>query len=221
MGNAGLFGARMMRFRWHGGVSAVVAVVLGLFGAGRATAVELSHEIRQMYALTNASPPSAGQMMICYGFVCRLRAILYFTPGDRAAIRGMMAAGQGSPAAERKAVSEVVRWFDRRAGRMVGTSRRVARADFRNRDDDGNFDCFDTTRNTVSLLLLLREWKLLRHHTVGDPKFRGKILQGQTPHNTAVLIENKTRQQWVVDMWTTGYNKPPDVMPLDKWVTLD
>ncbi|MBM3529293.1 MAG: hypothetical protein FJX62_14480 [Alphaproteobacteria bacterium] len=211
----------MTIFRCRIGVAAALAAVLVLSGAGRAAAVELSHEIRQMYAATNASPPTASQMMICYGFVCRLRAILHFGPGDRAAIRSMMAAGQGSPAAERKAVGEVVRWFDRRAGKMVGTARRVPRADFRNRDDDGNFDCFDTTRNTVSLLLVLREWKLLRHHTVGDPKFRGNILVGQTPHNTAVLIENKTRQSWVVDMWTTGYNKPPDVMTLDRWVTLD
>jgi hypothetical protein len=203
------------------GMLATLAAVPAVIGAGQAKAIELSHEIRQMYASTNATPPTANQMMICYGFECRLRAILHFSPGDRAAIRGIMAAGQASPAAERKAVAEVVRWFDRRAGRMVGTSRRVARADFRSGDDSGNFDCFDTTRNTVSLLLILNEWKLLRHHRIGDPKFRGNILKGQTPHNTAVLIEKKSGQAWVVDMWTTAYNKPPDVMPLDKWVTLD
>jgi hypothetical protein len=207
-------------FRCGTVVSAVLATVV-VPAAGRTEAVEVSYEMRQMYASTNTSPPTATQMMICHGFVCRKRAILHFSPADRAALRGIMAAGQASPAAERKAVAEVVRWFDRRAGAMVGTSRRVARADFRNGDDDGNFDCFDTTRNTVSLLLVLNEWRLLRHHSVGDPEFRGNILKGQTPHNTAVLIEKKGGQRWVVDMWTTGYNKPPDVMPLDKWVTLD
>ena len=38
-----------------------------------------------------------------------------------------------------------------------------------------NFDCFDTTRNAASLLLVLREWGLLRHHTVADPRFRGNL----------------------------------------------
>jgi hypothetical protein len=203
------------------GLGAMLGVALAAAFAGRAAAVELSHEIRQMYAATNATPPSASQMMICYGFVCRLREILHFSPGDRAAIRNIMAVGRASPAAERKAVGEVVRWFDRRAGRMVGTAKRVPRADFRNGNADGNFDCFDTTRNIVSLLLVLNEWKLLRHHRVGDPRYRGNVLRGQTPHNTAVLVEIKGGRQWAVDMWTTAYNKPPDVMPVEKWLSLD
>jgi hypothetical protein len=132
-----------------------------------------------------------------------------------------MASGAASPAAERKAVSEAVRWLDRRAGRMVGTDKRVPRADIRSGDDDHNFDCFDTTRNTVSLLLVLNEWKLLRHHAIDDPKYRGNVFRGQTPHNTAVLKERKSGARWVVDMWTTAYGKPPDVMPVEKWVTLE
>jgi hypothetical protein len=190
-------------------------------GPERAWAITLSHEIIQMYQLKETPPPTAQQMTVCYGFVCRLRTILYFTPADRAALGRILAQGKASPEAERKALAEAVRWFDFKAGAMVGTTRRVARADFRNRDDDHNFDCFDTTRNTVSLLLVLNEWKLLRHHSIDDPRFRGNLLKGQTPHNTAVIKEHKSGQQWVVDMWTTGYGQLPDVMPLDTWLTLD
>ena len=46
---------------------------------------------------------------------------------------------------------------------------RVARADFRYFDAAHNYDCWDTTRNTTSLLLVLQDWKLLRHHVVADP----------------------------------------------------
>ena len=115
-----------------------MAVVAGtaacvLLAAGPARAVQLSPAIAQMYAAVEAVPPTASQMMVCYGFVCRLRYFLYFTPADRAVIAGMMAKGAKSAADERKALQQVFVWFDRRAGKAVGTDKRIARADIRHR----------------------------------------------------------------------------------------
>jgi len=109
-------------------------------------------------------------------------------------------------------------WFDRRMGPIIGTNKRVARADFRYFDDKHNYDCWDTTRNTTSLLLVLQEWRLLKYHLVGDPHYRGNALALQTPHNTAVLIDRATRVEWAVDLWPRGYLQPPDVMMVKKWV---
>jgi hypothetical protein len=109
-------------------------------------------------------------------------------------------------------------WFDRRMGPVLGTDKRVARADFRAGDDSHNFDCWDTTRNVTSLLLVLQDWGLLKFHTVGNPHYRGNTLALQTPHNTAVLVERATHAEWVVDMWPRGYAQLPDVMPLDRWI---
>ena len=133
----------------------------------------------------------------------------------------IMAAGRASAAAERAAVQKVVVWFDRRMGPILGTTRRVAKADFRYFDDKHNYDCWDTTRNTTSLLLVLREWGLLKHHAIGDPHYRGNTLVLQTPHNTAVLVERATKVEWVVDLWPRGYLQPPDVMTVQKWVKED
>jgi hypothetical protein len=197
---------------------AVIAAVL-VADAGSAQAVSLSPAIAQMYAATETQPPTATQMMVCYGFVCRRRMVLHFSPADRAALKKILDSGRGSAADERKVLQKAFVWFDRRVGGEIGTSRRVARADFRAGDDAHNFDCFDTTRNAVSLLLVFREWGLLRHHSIADPEFRGNFLVGQTPHNTAVLAEKKTGKKWVIDMWTTAYGQVPDVMPLEKWMT--
>ena len=103
----------------------------------------------------------------------------------------------------------------------LGTNKRVAKADFRFFDDKHNYDCWDTTRNTTSLLMVLREWGLLKHHTIGDPRYRGNTLVLQTPHNTAVLVDRATKVEWVVDLWPRGYLQPPDVMTVQKWVTED
>ena len=186
-----------------------------------ALAAELSAPVAALYSTVSIFPPTARSMTVCYGFVCRRREILDFTPGDRNALTRIMAAGRASAAAERAAVQKAVVWFDRRMGPIIGTDKRVARADFRYFDDKHNYDCWDTTRNTTSLLLVLQQWGLLKYHAVGDPHYRGNALVLQTPHNTAVLLERATRREWVVDMWPRGYAQLPDVMTVEKWVKED
>jgi hypothetical protein len=202
--------------------AAVLGVlVAALLGAVPAKAIEMSSAVAQLYTSVSIYPPSANSMTVCYGFVCRRREILDFTAADRKALTQIMAAGRASAAAERAAVQKVVVWFDRRMGPILGTTRRVAKADFRYFDDKHNYDCWDTTRNTTSLLLVLREWGLLKHHAIGDPHYRGNTLVLQTPHNTAVLVERATKVEWVVDLWPRGYLQPPDVMTVQKWVKED
>jgi hypothetical protein len=182
---------------------------------------ELSAPQADLYSSVSIFPPSAQRMTVCYGFVCRRREILEFTAGDRTALTHILAAGKASAAAERAAVQKAVIWFDRRMGPVIGTDKRVAKADIRAMDDKHNYDCWDTTRNTTSLLLVLQEWGLFKYHVVGDPHYRGYSLVFQLPHNTAVLIETATKVEWVVDMWPRAYSQPPDVMTLERWVTED
>lgn len=198
------------------GIFAVAPVAPGLAGP-----VEMSRAVADLYSSVQIYPPSATSMTVCYGFVCRRRHILDFTAGDRATLTAIMTAGRANAAAERAAVQKTVVWFDRRMGPILGANRRVAKADFRHRDDAHNYDCWDTTRNTTSLLLVLQQWGLLKFHSIGDPKYRGNALVLQTPHNTAVLVDRATRVEWAVDLWTRGYLQPPDVMTVAKWVTED
>ena len=102
-------------------------------------------------------------------------------------------------------------------GPRIGTSKRVARADFRSGSDHTNYDCWDTTRNVTSLLLVLQSWNMLRHHTAGSPHYRGNVLLLQTPHNTAVVVEKISRREWAVDMWTRAYGEAPQIMPVAAW----
>ena len=104
-------------------------------------AVELSAPVAALYSTVSIFPPSAKSMTVCYGFVCRRREILDFTPADRGALSQILAAGRASAAAERAAVQKAVVWFDRRMGPVIGTNKRVAKADFRYLDDKHNYDC--------------------------------------------------------------------------------
>ena len=178
---------------------------------------ELSPAQAQLYTSVSIYPPSASAMTVCYGFVCRRREILNFTPGDRAALTQIMNSGHASAVAERAAAQRAVIWFDRRMGPVIGTSKRVANADVRALDDKHNYDCWDTTRNVTSLLLVLQQWGLFKFHDVGDPHYRGNPLVMQLPHNTAVLRDRVSKVDWVVDLWPRGYGQPPDVMTLAQW----
>jgi hypothetical protein len=222
----GLIG-RWVRGGRAGKTAGFCASALGFIGLllpsvpSPAYSLELSAPQAALYSTVSVFPPSAKSMTVCYGFVCRRREVLDFTAGDRRALTQILAAGRASAAAERAAVQKAVVWFDRRMGPVIGTNKRVARADFRYFDDKHNYDCWDVTRNTTSLLLVLQDWGLFKYHMVGDPHYRGNALVLQTPHNTAVLVDRATRIEWVVDLWPRGYLQPPDVMTVEKWVTED
>ena len=207
--------------RWNHIATVLGVLLAAMIGARAATAAGMSSAISYLYESVSINPPTASAMTVCYGFVCRRREILEFSDADRRTLTQIMAAGRGTAAAERAAVQKAVTWFDRRMGPILGTNKRVAKADFRHRDDSHNYDCWDTTRNTTSLLLVLQEWGLLKHHAIGDPRYRGNTLVLQTPHNTAVLVDRATKVEWVVDLWPRGYLQPPDVMTVQQWVTED
>lgn len=197
---------------------ALAALALfGLIQASPAGAIEMSREVAELYTSVSIYPPNAGSMTVCYGFVCRRRHIFDFTTADRAALGKIMQAGKASAVAERAAVQKAVIWWDRRIGPMLGTDKRIANADFRYFDDKHNFDCWDTTRNVTSLLLIMQDWGMFKHHSVGNPHYRGNALVLQTPHNTAVLRESASGIDWTVDMWTQAYAQPPAVMPVTQW----
>jgi hypothetical protein len=199
----------------------IIAGTAAATGARPSLAVELSQPMAYLYNSVSINPPTASSMTICYGFVCRRREQLDFTAADRKALTQILAAGKASAAAERAAVQKAVVWFDKRVGPWLGTDKRIANADFRYFDDKHNFDCWDTTRNVTSLLLVMQDWGLFKFHVVGDPHYRGNALVLQTPHNTPVLIDKATRVGWVVDMWTRGYAQMPEVMTVDQWVKED
>jgi hypothetical protein len=203
-------------------VTLVLGLVVGFaLVAQPASAMQLTPQQSELYTSVSINPPSASEMTVCYGFVCRRRAILDFTAADQKALAQIMAAGKANAVAERAAIQKAVVWFDKRMGPEIGTTTRVARADIRNRADANNYDCWDSTRNVSSFMLVLQEWGLFKHHTVGNPRYRGNLFTMQLPHNTAVIVEKESRVEWSVDMWTTKYLQPPDVMLVEQWLKED
>jgi hypothetical protein len=202
----------------------VCAVAGGIvYGSGGAVApaATSSNVVDAAYGGFSVTPPTPSMVFVCHGFGCKYRDEVDLTAGDRAKLTQILAVGRASPAAERKAVAAAGAWFDRRVGPVAGTQNHVARAGAKYMYDVHQLDCIDTSRNTTSLLLVLDQLKLLRHHDVDAPEARGYFIDGRPPHATAVLVEKTTGTKWSVDSWTVGYGQALEVMPLDRWKSID
>jgi hypothetical protein len=190
--------------------------VLGALCASVCDASALT--IEEAYASVSLPPPTARLIVVCHDFGCAQRTPIGLSSGDLATLASLLAPGRASAEAERRAVAAAGAWFDRRIGPASGTTHRVARATgLGGQDTRGQMDCIDTSRNSTSLLLILEQLHLLRHHKVEGPEARGFLLDGRGPHATAILTDIHTGKQWAVDSWTHKYGEQPDIMPLDVW----
>jgi hypothetical protein len=202
-------------------VCTVAAGVVLVWGGVMASAATSPNVVDAAYGGLSVTPPTPAMVFVCHGFGCKYRDEVDLTAGDRAKLTQILAAGRASPEAERKAVAAAGAWFDRRVGPIAGTQNHVARAGAKYMYDVHQFDCIDTSRNTTSLLLVLDQLKLLRHHDVDAPEARGFFIDGRPPHATAVLVEKVTGTKWSIDSWTVGYGQALEVMPLDRWKAVD
>lgn len=197
-----------------------IAAVLSLIWAVPASADRAS-VIAAAYGDLSLSAPTRDALTVCHGFGCQYRAELGLTNADVAALTRLMAAGKASAEKERTAIGNAGAWFDKRIAAIAGTTGHIARANRNHMFDSGQFDCIDTSRNITSLLLVLNDLGLLRHHVVAAPEARGHMIDFRPLHATAVLAEKGSGVKWSVDAWTRAYGQAPEIMPLARWRDLD
>src|SRR5215467_10448387 len=188
-----------------------------LMAGGPAVGGDADPAVMAMFGEWSLASPSPSRVVICHGFGCAFRTEIGLAGGDHAQMTAIMASGSASADAERAAIGRTESWFERRIAPITGTAKRVARAGalIGGSRDPAQFDCIDTTVNTNSLLLVLDQLKLLRHHTIAAPVSRFLFTEG--PHNTAVIKDRKTNELWTVDPWTHKGSEVPDIWPLAKW----
>ncbi len=213
----------MSRLRGYTGIVAA-AVLLGVSmvpSMAPALAANRAEVIAATFSAYSVLAPTTSLLVVCHGFDCKNRTAVALGDADRAALAKLMTAGKASALAERQALARAGAWFDRRIGGEAGTQGHVARAGVSHMFDGGQFDCINSSRNATSLLLLLDQLSLLRHHTVEVPVSRGLLIDGRPLHVSAVISEKATGTRWTVDPWTRAYGQAPEIMPLTRWMTLN
>ena len=191
-------------------------VVVGMAAFGAAAAQEMPGA--DWFAKLSVPVPTPNAILVCHGFGCHSRTLVALTASDRAVLTRLVAGK--TPQAERQGIARAVAWFDRRVGPQAGTAGARASASGL-AGDPSQFDCFDRTINTTSLLLVMEKLRLLRHHTVSDPRSRVFAPIVGSPHSSAVIAERASGRRWAIDPWPKGYGELPDVLPLKVWLAKD
>jgi len=205
-----------------GSFAALIGILAGVPAApGAQPALQPDAQITEAFTEVSLPRPSPEQIIFCHGYGCKFRTPIALSAAEHKRLTAIMAPGKTSPEAERVAAAAAVAWFDRLAGPIAGTSNHMARAGMHHAGERGQLDCIDSSRNTMSLLLVLDDLKLLRHHRVDAPVARGYLLDGKAPHVTAVLAERRGARQWAIDSWTRAGGQPPEVVPLERWMTME
>ena len=153
----------------------------------------------------------------CQGYGCAQRFRVTLVEKDWLALTRPLRSAADSPAAERRAVAEVVAAFERKVGALTGSTQDRPRARFFE-TRSGQLDCVDETVNTATLLHLLQKAGLLRFHRPGAPARRGYLVDGRWPHNTAVLVEQASGRAFAVDSWFGANGQVPHIVPLEQWL---
>lgn len=177
-----------------------------------------SSDARQYLARYEVIPPTASQVVVCHGFGCKFKTPVALSGNDIGTLRRILAKGAQSAQAEVSAVADAVSWFERRIGRITGTSQRTARAGPDQSGLRSEADCIDESVNTTVLLLLISDLGLLRHHEVLGPASRGYLVDFRYPHATAVIGDLRTGSRWAIDPWTKRNGERPDTLPLERWM---
>jgi hypothetical protein len=156
------------------------------------------------------------RLEICHGYGCTFRSKLQLGAPDERRFASIMAAGGKSPAAERAAISNAVRYFEGRTRQLTGVADQP-KSEFGASGVRGQMDCVDESTNTNTLLKYLERHGLLRHHDVIRNASRGFLVDGRYPHSTAV-IRDPAGVKWVVDSWYAPMGGAPDILPLSDWL---
>jgi len=196
-------------------VRAATLAVLGLVIAGHpCAAIELDFGIVKTLEGLSLPVPVAARPVICHGFGCAYQTPIALGAADRAQIRRFFA-GAGDAIDERRALAKTMAWYDRRVAGEAGTLKAKARAGVGSAGDPSQFDCLDSTTNTIGLMLVISEMGLLRYHEIDAPVSRGGL--ASLPHTTAVMRERSNGQKWAVDAWTHNSGEYPDILKLEIW----
>lgn len=160
--------------------------------------------------------PSPQEYYVCHGYGCIQRSTIHLSEHDWQTIKAIFAHTAVSANQERKQIAQAIQKFESIAGKLIGTDADKPESPvlFFNPQQQ---DCIDETINTATYLNLLDQHQLLKFHKPGDAARRGFFIDGDWPHNTAVIIETESKQAYAVDSWFRANAEPPVIIPLELW----
>jgi hypothetical protein len=117
---------------------------------------------------------------------------------------------------ERENIRLAIGLLEDDVGRITGTWRDLA-GNTAGAGQPGQLDCISESKNTDTYLHLLADDGLLKWHRVGPRQVRHPLIFNT--HWTAVIVAQDDGKQYAVDSWFLDNGRPPNIQPLDDWLS--
>jgi hypothetical protein len=160
--------------------------------------------------------PTVQQFPHCYGYGCPSHYLVELNDRNWKDIEKIFKPRPKTAEQERRRIEIAIGRFETIVGKLTGTDKDVG--DTFKQTGDGQLDCVDESTNTSIYLDLLRQKGLLRFHAIEQPQIRLPFSGGgYWIHQTAVIRDLKTGQQYAVDSWFDDNGHPAYVVPFNEW----
>jgi hypothetical protein len=160
---------------------------------------------------------SKDKFMLCHGYGCSYKTITNFTEKEWHQVQKIFSKKSKTPEAERIKIGQAIALMERQMGAAIGTNIDLPKAPL-TRQSVKELDCIDETINTTKYLGFLESEDLLKFHTAGRPVYKGYMVNGVYPHNSATIQEIETGDIYVVDSYIYANGEKPNIRLLDSWL---
>lgn len=173
-----------------------------------------SKSLVQEYQQTN----TRSNFILCSNFGCSARYRTSLSEAEWVGVRAYFEPRATDAAAERVQMALAVGHIEQVLGPKVGTTKdRPGAAIVPFYSTRGQQDCIDEAYNTTTYLQFMERDKLFAWHSVGEPVTRGHVID-RWFHNTAIVIEIETGENYVIDSWFGANGEAADVTTLEAWL---
>ncbi|MEM6811260.1 MAG: hypothetical protein AAF549_02215 [Pseudomonadota bacterium] len=152
---------------------------------------------------------------LCHGYSCTSKTQTAFTKKEWLQIKAILKKSKTAEQ-EREQIGKAIAKAEQIIGPKTNTDQDLAMAPIIRRSHQ-ELDCIDETVNTTKYLNFFFGEGLLKFHTVGQPAYRGALINGNYPHNTATIIDNETKEVFVVDSYVYAAGEAPDIRTVQSW----
>jgi len=164
-------------------------------------------------------PEGRAAFELCHGYSCAFKTKAGFSDAQWREIQSILKENPAKTAQqERPKIASAIARMEFFAGLQAGTQNDKGEADTI-RQSPYQQDCIDETINTTHYLGFLQQDGLLRFHTPSNPMHRGFFVDGRWPHNTAVIREMATGQDFAVDSFYRSNGQEPYIISRQDWLS--
>lgn len=166
-------------------------------------------------AAKHMDAPQPDHLMLCHGHGCRLQTPVKLSGKQWDKVKAVFRPRAKTPETERQQIAKAFALLEDYAGAQTGTDADQG-GTFGAAFLKGQMDCEDESMNAAMYFLLLKDQKIIRHHSLYGEAHRGFFLNGW-PHRALEIYEDKTGARFVLDSWFHDNAFPAEIIAADTW----